>query len=66
MKITRRKLAAAALAPAALLAQAPQSPIPTNPEEELTAIREQNRRNSQTLDEFRVPMAAEPAVQFKA
>ncbi len=66
MKISRRKLAMAMITPAALLAQTPQPPIPANPEEELAAIREQNRRNSQALDEFPVPMAAEPAFQFKA
>ena len=66
MKITRRGLATAIMAPAALLAQAPPPPIPANPEEEMTAAREQNRRNAQALDEFRVPMAVEPAFQFKA
>ena len=65
MKITRRKLGAVVLAPAALLAQTP-APIPANPEEELAAMREQNRRNAQALNEFEVPMAAEPAFQFKA
>lgn len=66
MKITRRRLAAAVIAPAALLAQTPQPPVPANPEEELAAARDQNRRNAQALDEFRVPMAVEPAFQFKA
>jgi hypothetical protein len=67
MKITRRKLGAALIAPAALLAQPPAPPpIPSNPEEELAAIREQNRRNAQALDEVRVPMTVEPAFQFKA
>ena len=65
MKITRRKLAAA-LAPAALLAQAPQPPIPSNPDEELAATRAQNQRTSQALDKFAVPMAVEPATVFKA
>ena len=65
MKITRRKLGAAVLAPAALLAQAPP-PIPANAEEELAAVREQNRRNAEILDKFQVPMAAEPAFVFKA
>ena len=66
MKITRRRFGAAVIAPAALLAQTPPPPIPSNPEEELAAFRDQNRRNAQALDEFRVPMAAEPAFQFKA
>lgn len=68
MKITRRKLAAVALAPA-LLAQTPPSqtppPIPSNPEEELAAARAQNQRNSQALDKFAVPIATEPATVFK-
>jgi len=66
MKITRRKLAAA-LAPAALLAQpTPQvPPIPANPEEELAAARALNQRNAAALDRFPLPMAAEPAFQFK-
>ena len=66
MKISRRKLAAAIIAPAALLAQTPPSPLPSNPEEELAAAREQNRSNAKTLDEFRVPTPVEPAFLFKA
>jgi hypothetical protein len=69
MKITRRKLAAAALAPAALLAQTPPQappPIPANPAEELAAARAQNQRNSAALDKFTVAMSTEPAFQFKA
>jgi len=65
MKITRRKLAAALISPAAMLAQTPP-PIPANPTEELAAAREQNRRNAQTLDEFPLPMPVEPAFHFKA
>jgi hypothetical protein len=65
MKITRRRLAMAALAPAALPAQTPP-PIPANREEELAAVREQNRRNAEALDKFKVPVAAEPAFVFKA
>jgi hypothetical protein len=67
MKITRRKLAAAVIAPAALMAQ-PQTPppIPANAEEELTAVREQNRRNAHALDGVKIPMATEPAFTFKA
>jgi hypothetical protein len=64
MKITRRRLGAAVLAPAALLAQTPP-PLPTSPEEELAAVRDQNRRNSEALDKFQVPMATEPAFLFK-
>jgi hypothetical protein len=67
MKITRRKLAGALVAPVALAAQAPAPPpIPRTPEEELAAVREQNRRNAQALDSFKLPMETEPAFQFKA
>lgn len=67
MKITRRKLALAVLAaPAAMPAQTPQPPIPANAEEELAALREQNQRNAQALDEVHVAMAVEPAFIFKA
>ena len=65
MKITRRRLAAA-LAPAVLRAQAPPPPIPATMEEELAAVREQNRRNADILAKFKVPMEAEPAFLFKA
>lgn len=65
MKITRRRLGQAMLAPAVLAAQTPP-PIPSNAEEELAAVRQQNKLNSQTLEQFRVPMALEPAFQFKA
>jgi hypothetical protein len=65
MKITRRKLAAAVAAPAVMLGQAPSPPIPTNREEELAAMREQNRRNGEVLDKVKVPMSAEPAFIFK-
>jgi hypothetical protein len=67
MKITRRSLGAAVIAPAALLAQTQTPPpIPANPEEELAAMKELNRRNLKALDEFHLPMAVEPAFQFKA
>jgi hypothetical protein len=68
MKITRRELGAAALAPAALLAQTPPQPppVPASPAEELAAMKDLNRRYSEALDKFPVPMAAEPAFQFKA
>ena len=55
----------AVIAPAALAAQTPP-PIPSTAEEELAAVRQQNKLNSQTLEKFRVPMALEPAFQFKA
>ena len=56
-------------APAALLAQTPQTPpqpLPQNPQEELAAAREQQHRNSEQLAKVAVPMSTEPAVHFKA
>ena len=58
MKLTRRELPAALVAPAAALAQAPAN-------EDLKAAREQTRRTGETLAKFEVPMATEPAFQFK-
>jgi hypothetical protein len=58
MKLTRRELAAAALAPAAL----PQSP----PAGELEAARENLRRSAEALDKFDLPMETEPDFQFRA
>ena len=45
--------------------QAP-APIPRNADEELAAVREQNRKNSEVLANARVEMSAEPAFVFKA
>jgi hypothetical protein len=70
MKITRRGLVlgGAGVSAAPLLAQAPQAPpaVGSTPEEELAAARKQNASNAAALDKFRVPMATEPAFQFKA
>ena len=65
MKINRRRFGQAVIAPMALAAQTPP-PIPSTAEEELAAVRQQNKLNSQTLEKFLVPMALEPAFQFKA
>ena len=64
-KLTRRELAAALSAPA-LLAQTANPPIPKNPDEELKAAREENRRNSEQVAKFPIPMSTEPAIRFKA
>ena len=63
-KITRRRLAGLAIAPA-VMAQT-QSPIPRNADEELAAVREQNRKNSEALANVKIEMSAEPAFVFKA
>lgn len=66
MKLTRRDLAGlAALSPLA----APlvgQMPAPENPRPDWTkAAREANKRNADALAKVAVPIATEPAFQFK-
>jgi hypothetical protein len=67
MKLTRRKLAAAVAATAAagvpLLAQ---TPAPPAPDDELKAARDRLKATGDTLAGQAVPMATEPAFQFKA
>ncbi len=65
IKFTRREIATALSASAALLAQAPALPIPQNPDEELKAARESLRENSEQLAKFPLPMSTEPAAHFK-
>jgi hypothetical protein len=65
MKLTRRKLAAAVLGSAAgALAQ--NQPPPATPDEELKAARDRLRSNSESIARQEIPMAVEPAFQFKA
>ena len=64
MKLTRRQLATA-LTSAAALAQSPSGP-PATPEEELKAARDRVKANGAVLAKQEVPMATEPAFQFKA
>jgi hypothetical protein len=63
-KITRRRLAAAALGSAAALraAQTPASP----PEDPRAVAQEQLRKNSEALGKTQLPMSTEPAFSFKA
>jgi hypothetical protein len=63
MKLTRRELAAALVSTAAAQTQ---SPPPSTPQEELKAPQDRNRNNAGALAGMQVPMAAEPAFQFKA
>ena len=65
MKMTRRSVALGLLAPAAAPAQ-PSPPLPADAEEELRLAREQVRRTAEALAKQAVPMATEPAFQFKA
>ncbi len=64
MKLTRRKLAAAVLGPAAAAAAAQ---TPAAPEDQLLkAARDRNRANSAAVAKVDLPMATEPSFQFKA
>jgi hypothetical protein len=66
MKLTRRQLAAV-LAPAVALAGA-RTPAPAPspaPDDELRAARERVRANGEALGGHDLPMAVEPAFQFK-
>jgi hypothetical protein len=64
MKITRRRLAAGAAASVAALAQTP-APTAESDDELLKGAREQVRRTGETLSRQQIPMATEPAFQFK-
>ena len=64
IKLTRRQLATA-LTSAAALAQTPSGP-PATPEDELKAARDRVKANGAALARQEVPMATEPAFQFKA
>jgi hypothetical protein len=65
-KLTRRDLAAAALAAPAALAQAPPAPAKDSPAQLLAEAREQRRRTQETLAKYKLPMSTEPAFVFKA
>ena len=70
-KFTRRALAGfAATASVALAQPVPQGSeppaLPSNPEEELTAVRAQYRANADQIAKISLLVSAEPAVHFKA
>ena len=66
MKPTRRELAAL-LSTTAIAAAAPQAqPHPSTPPEELQAARERLQAAAAQLAQLPLPMATEPAFQFKA
>jgi len=65
MKITRRKLAAALATAAALPAQTPQ-PQTAPAADDLQTARDRMRANANALANQKLPMATEPAFQFKA
>ncbi|HEY9140939.1 MAG TPA: hypothetical protein VIN93_08600 [Bryobacteraceae bacterium] len=64
MTLTRRQLATV-LAPAVALAEAAAQPAAAA-DEELRAARNRVKTNGETLAGEAVPMAVEPAFQFKA
>jgi hypothetical protein len=65
-KFTRRALGAILSTSAALIAQTPGLPLPSNPDEELKAVKDTIQQNSQQLAKVDLPMATEPAVHFRA
>lgn len=62
MKITRRKLAAVLLAPAA----AAQAQTPSAPRDEAEAARGRLKTNAEALAKVELPMSTEPAFRFEA
>ena len=65
MKLTRRKLAATLVSATALSAQQTQSPTAA-PDDLLQAARDRLKANAAALASVPIPMATEPAFQFKA
>jgi hypothetical protein len=65
-KFTRRALGAILSTSAALIAQTPNLPLPSTPDEELKAVKDTIQQNSQQLAKFDLPMSTEPAVHFRA
>ena len=63
MKLTRRKLAAV-LTSGAALAQTPPAP-PASSDDLVQEARKRNQANAAALDREPIPMATEPAFQFK-
>lgn len=63
MKLTRRELAAGLLAASPSMSQTVEQP--RTPEEELRVRLEQARSDAKQLAAFAIPMATEPAFQFK-
>ena len=64
MKLTRRKLATVLVSATAMAA--PQPAPSTAPADDLTAARDRLKANARALGAVPIPMATEPAFQFKA
>ena len=66
MKLTRRKLAVTVLGSSAVSLAQTQPAVPATADDELKAARDRLRSNAEALASQKVPMAVEPAFQFKA
>jgi hypothetical protein len=66
MKMTRRQLAAVVSATAISAASAQTEQRAATPSDDLAAARDRLKANSAVLDRLQVPMAVEPAFQFKS
>lgn len=66
MKLTRREVTAAMLAGQAVRLQAAQQATNQSADAELKAARERLKSNADALSAIKLPMATEPAFQFKA
>jgi len=66
MKLTRRKLAATLVSATALSAQQTPPTPPAAPDDLLQTARDRLKANAAALAATPVPMATEPAFQFKA
>jgi hypothetical protein len=66
MQITRRELGAALLAAAPAAAQQATTAAQATPEDLLKAARDRLKSNADAMAAIDVPMATEPAFQFKA
>ena len=64
MKLTRRQWGTALATAATAAAQQPSAP--TAPADDLTVARDRLRANARALSATEIPMATEPAFQFKA
>jgi hypothetical protein len=62
MKLTRRQLATAVVSATAIA----QTRTPANPPDDLQTARDRIKANSDALAQQQIPMATEPAFQFKA
>jgi hypothetical protein len=69
MTLSRRELAAAAMAAVvapSVESQTPQPATGSATTDLAKVVHDANQRNSETLTKFEVPIATEPAFQFKA